>query len=65
MAEKVGLKIREALLTSRRVAVTTDIWSAHLSTDAYLGVTAHFIKSETKKRQSLKISKFGHFIIIQ
>ena len=56
IADKVVLKIKECLLTSRQVAITTDIWSSMVSTDAFLGVTAHFINTDTRKRQSLKIA---------
>ena len=59
VAEKITLKMKEALLTARRVSVTTDIWSAHLSTDSYIGVTVHIINVATRKRQCLKISKFS------
>ena len=57
LSDKNLSKIREALGTARRVSVTTDIWSSKLSTDSYLGVTAHFINTVTRKRQWLKISK--------
>ena len=59
VAEKITLKMKEALLTARRVSVTTDIWSAHLSTDSFIGVTVHIINGDTRKRQCLKISKFS------
>ena len=58
LAEKNLMKIRDALKTSRRVSATTDIWSSKLSADSYIGVTVHFVNSQTKKRQWLKISKF-------
>ena len=57
LSDKNLSKIREALRTARRVSLTTDIWSSKLSTDSYLGVTAHFINTVTRKRQWLKISK--------
>lgn len=51
MSDKIVIKIKE-------VSVTTDIWSSQLSTDSYLGITAHFINTKTRMRQSLTISKW-------
>ena len=59
LSDKNLSRIREALGTAHRVSVTTDIWSSKLSTDSYIGVTAHFINTVTRKRQWLKISKSG------
>ena len=58
LGDKNILLIREALSTARRVNITTDIWSSKLSADSYLGITAHFINTQEKKRQWLKISKW-------
>ena len=59
MSDKIVIKIKEALLTARQVSVTTDIWSSQLSTDSYLGITAHFVNTKTRMRQSLTICKWG------
>ena len=57
ISDKFVSQIREALLTARRVAATTDIWSSQLSSDSFIGVTVHFINGKTGKRMWLKISK--------
>ena len=59
--DKMNLKIKEALLTARHVSATTDIWSSQGSTESYIGITAHFINTVTRKRQCLKISRFDQF----
>ena len=58
LGDKNILLIREALSTARRVNITTDIWSSKLSADSYIGVTAHFINNQERRRQWLKISKW-------
>ena len=58
LGDKNILLIREALSTARRVNITTDIWSSKLSADSYIGVTAHFINNQERRRQWLKISRW-------
>ena len=51
-------KIREDLLTARRVNITTDIWSQKLGIHSYIGVTSHFVNTKEKRRQSIRIGLF-------
>ena len=55
MADKLMTKMKTDLCTARRVTTTTDIWSAKLGINSFLGLTAHFVNSKERRRQSLKI----------
>ena len=66
MAEKLMTKMKTDLCTARRVTTTTDIWSAKLGINSFLGLTAHFVNSKERRRQSLKIGSsilFLNFLI--
>lgn len=48
-------RIKKDLQTARKVHATTDIWSSKLGVNSYLGLTVHFVNSQEKRRQSLRI----------
>ncbi len=48
-------KIRDNLRTARRVNTTTDIWAQKLSIHSYLGLTAHYVNTKEKRRQSIRL----------
>ena len=55
IGEEVKSKIKGALENSRRVAVTTDIWSKSMCTDSYIGFTVHFVNVKTKKKEVYRL----------
>ena len=62
VTKKLMTRIKKDLLTARRVHATTDIWSSKLGVDSYLGISVHFVNSQEKKRQSLRIGLNLSFI---
>ena len=55
VAGMLRAKIRDNLRTARRVNTTTDIWAQKLSIHSYIGVTAHFINTQQKRRESVRL----------
>ena len=61
VAGMLRTKIREDLRTARRVNTTSDIWSQKLGIHSYIGLTAHFVNTKEKRRQSIRIGWFLTF----
>ena len=55
MAEILRAKIRDELRTARRINLTTDIWSMKLGVHSFFGLTAHFVNTKDRRRESLRI----------
>ena len=55
MAAEVMDRIIIALVKSRRVSITTDIWSSKLSVNSYIGITCHMVNPSTRKREVYRV----------
>ena len=55
MAAEVMERIIAALKKSRRVSITTDIWSSKLSVNSYIGITCHMVNPSTRKREVYRV----------
>ena len=54
VAEILRAKIRDELRTARRINLTTDIWSLKLGIHSFFGLTAHFVNTNNRRRESLR-----------
>ena len=49
-------RIEKSVSRARRVAITGDLWTSKGLRHSFLGVTAHFVDPETKKRERYRIA---------
>ena len=56
LALEVSQKMKTALSQTRKVSVTTDIWSSKGCQNSYLGITAHSFNPVTRKKENYRIS---------
>ena len=58
IADMMEDKIKTTLFKTRRICVTSDIWSSLNQSTSYLGITAHCYDIDAEKNAAFKISKF-------
>ena len=55
LADKIRAYIMERLEKSRRVNVSSDIWTSDDCVTSYIGITVHFLNPNTNKRENYRI----------
>lgn len=54
--ENLKTRIREKLSAATNISFTTDIWTCSINNEAFISLTAHFIRSDDMRREIYVLS---------